>query len=163
MSADTSIVDRQTTDPEHLCRPEALARRAPPVRKRRRFRASTPSSSPRSGLITVTGGKWTTYRRMAIDAVDQAARVGNLSAVPSPTAGLKLHGWQHDLGVSMIRSSVYGSDRSALSDLAVEHPEWNQLLHPSLPYRGSEVVWAARHEAARRVEDVLARERAHFC
>ena len=51
-----------------------------------------------SGLVTVTGGKWTTYRRMAIDAVDKAARVASLPARPSVTAKLKLHGWRASLG-----------------------------------------------------------------
>jgi glycerol-3-phosphate dehydrogenase len=110
-----------------------------------------------SGLITVTGGKWTTYRRMAIDAVDHAARVANLPAKPSPTAELKLHGWQEDRSHGDDPLSVYGSDTPALQALGAEHPEWNKLLHHALRYRASEVVWAARHEAARSVQDVLAR------
>jgi glycerol-3-phosphate dehydrogenase len=110
-----------------------------------------------SGLITVTGGKWTTYRRMAIDAVDHAARVANLPSQPSSTAGLKLHGWQEDHSLEDGPLSVYGSDSHQLKKLANEYPEWNQRLHASLPYRASEVVWAARHEAARSVQDVLAR------
>ena len=110
-----------------------------------------------SGLITVTGGKWTTYRRMAIDAVDHAARVANLTRVRSPTAALELHGWQQDITHGADPLSIYGEDASSVRDLGAEHPEWNDLLHPSLPYRASEVVWAARHEAARSVQDVLAR------
>jgi glycerol-3-phosphate dehydrogenase len=110
-----------------------------------------------SGLITVTGGKWTTYRRMAIDAVDHAARVARLSRVPSPTATLKLHGWQQDVSHGDDPLSVYGSDAAELKALRIERPNWNDRLHPSLPYRAVEVVWAARHEAARSVQDVLAR------
>ena len=110
-----------------------------------------------SGLITVTGGKWTTYRRMAIDAVDQAARVGNLPTQPSPTAELKLHGWQEDVSDGDDPLSVYGSDAPHLKALRAERPEWDHPLHPALPYRLSEVVWAARYEAARSVQDVLAR------
>ena len=110
-----------------------------------------------SGLVTVTGGKWTTYRRMAIDAVDQAARVAGLPARISATAGLRLHGWHEDLTRGDDPLSVYGSDVSRLKELMLERPEWNQPLHPSLPYRAVEVIWAAREEAARSVEDVLAR------
>ena len=110
-----------------------------------------------SGLITVTGGKWTTYRRMAIDAVDRAARVANLPTNPSPTAELKLHGWTEDVSHGGDPFSAYGSDIPQLNALGVEHPDWNKPLHRSLPYRMSEVVWAARHEAARSVQDVLAR------
>jgi glycerol-3-phosphate dehydrogenase len=110
-----------------------------------------------SGLITVTGGKWTTYRRMASAAVDHAARVANLPTKASPTAALKLHGWLEDVSHPIDSLSVYGSDTRQLKAIGVEHPEWNEPLHRLLPYRVSEVVWAARHEAARSVQDVLAR------
>ena len=63
-----------------------------------------------SGLVTVTGGKWTTYRRMAVDAVDHAARVAGLPARASATAGLRLHGWHADLTKGDDPLSVYGSD-----------------------------------------------------
>ena len=110
-----------------------------------------------SGLVTVTGGKWTTYRRMAVDAVDQAARVAGLSVRASATASLRLHGWHADLTRGDDPLSVYGSDVRRLQDLMRECPEWRQRLHPSLPYRAGEVIWAAREEAARSVDDVLAR------
>ena len=107
-----------------------------------------------TGLVTVTGGKWTTYRRMAADAVDRAAEVAGLPARPCRTAGLKLHGWST---ASDGPVTVYGSDAVAIRALAAENAEWDRPLHPALPYCGAEVVWAARHEAARTVEDVLAR------
>jgi len=110
-----------------------------------------------SGLVTVTGGKWTTYRRMGVDAVDSAARVAGLPARASATAGLRLHGWHADLTKGDDPLSVYGSDVPRLTELMLECPEWNQPLHPALPYRAGEVIWAARMEAARSVEDVLAR------
>ena len=110
-----------------------------------------------SGLVTITGGKWTTYRRMAADAVDQAIEVGGLARHTSTTATLRLHGWE-DLADGRDDSlSVYGSDAARIRALAAEDPEWERPLHPALPYRLAEVVWAARHEAARCVEDVLAR------
>jgi glycerol-3-phosphate dehydrogenase len=116
-----------------------------------------------SGLVTIAGGKWTTYRQMAIDAVDQAARVGGLAIKPSTTAGLKLHGWRDgqsggdgDPGENG-PLSAYGSDAPRVIALCQERSEWNQPLHPALPYRAGEVVWAARVEAARTVGDVLAR------
>jgi glycerol-3-phosphate dehydrogenase len=107
-----------------------------------------------TGLVTVTGGKWTTYRRMAADAVDRAAEVGGLPARPSSTAGLRLHGWQESPDGPL---SIYGSDADGIRALAVEDPAWDRPLHPALPYIAAEVVWAARHEAARTVDDVLAR------
>jgi glycerol-3-phosphate dehydrogenase len=107
-----------------------------------------------TGLVTVTGGKWTTYRRMAADAVDRAIEVGGLPARPSTTAALRLHGWQESSDGSL---SVYGSDAAGIRTLAAEDSGWDRPLHPALPNRAAEVVWAARHEAARSVEDVLAR------
>lgn len=110
-----------------------------------------------SGLVTITGGKWTTYRRMAVDAVDCAIRAGGLPHVPSATDTLQLHGWrllEHN-GADPL--AVYGSDAPALAGLCNERAEWAQPLHPSLPYLAGEAVWAARHEAARCVHDVLAR------
>jgi glycerol-3-phosphate dehydrogenase len=108
-----------------------------------------------SGLITVTGGKWTTYRRMAEAAVDLAAQVGELPRRPCATADLRLHGVSG--GGSDGPASPYGSDATALDALAASRPDQAERLHDGLPYRAVEVVWAAREEAARTVEDVLAR------
>ncbi|MFL6289625.1 MAG: glycerol-3-phosphate dehydrogenase/oxidase [Thermoanaerobaculia bacterium] len=109
-----------------------------------------------SGLVTITGGKWTTYRRMGEDTVTQAAVLAGLPEFPSGTADLRLHGWSAEVEPTM-DWAVYGSDAVALSRLAEERPEWREPLHPRLPYRLCEVVWAARPEMARTVEDVLAR------
>lgn len=108
-----------------------------------------------SGLVSVTGGKWTTYRGMAEDTVDRAAAVAGLVATPSVTAGLRLHGWRESPAAGPWES--YGGDAEALAALAAIVPDGHARLHPRLPYRTSEVVWAVRHELARTVEDVLAR------
>ncbi len=112
-----------------------------------------------TGLVTVTGGKWTTYRRMAADAIDHAIPVGGLEPRPCATAELRLHGWD-DRARATVRRTRWRS-RAATATwfraLAAEQPGWDRPIHPRLPYRMVEVAWAARHEAARRVEDVLAR------
>jgi glycerol-3-phosphate dehydrogenase len=108
-----------------------------------------------TGLITITGGKWTTYRHMAEDTVDRAAAVADLPRRPCPTRELKLHGYLNARLQPPL--DVYGADTPALIDLLSERPEWRLKLHPNLPYRAGEVVWAARYELARTVEDVLAR------
>jgi glycerol-3-phosphate dehydrogenase len=113
-----------------------------------------------SGLVSVTGGKWTTYRRMGEDAVNIAAEAAGLKASPSGTREMRLHGApQEPVTTPNVEdsSSVYGSDRDALNALAATSPEYAQLLHVRLPYRVAEIVWAAREETARTVEDVLAR------
>jgi glycerol-3-phosphate dehydrogenase len=109
-----------------------------------------------SGLVTVTGGKWTTYRRMGEDTVDQAERTAGLSKQPSKTPTLKLHGWQQGMDPGE-PWSVYGSDAATLRELVDAYPGLGAPLHPRLPYSGAEVLWAVRHELARTVEDVLAR------
>lgn len=117
-----------------------------------------------SGLVTVTGGKWTTYRRMGEDAVNHAAEIADLPAAPSRTLDLRLHGYSaRDLATHVdnpeLRQSdgVYGSDQAALDAVCAERADLCDLLHPRLPYRKGEVVWGARFELARSVEDVLAR------
>ncbi len=110
-----------------------------------------------SGLVTITGGKWTTYRRMAVDAVDQAARTGGLPQKASSTALLKLHGWREAERGEPGALSVYGSDAASVEQLCRDHPELSGPLHASLPYTAGEAIWAVRQEAARTVDDVLAR------
>jgi glycerol-3-phosphate dehydrogenase len=111
-----------------------------------------------SGLVTVTGGKWTTYRRMGQDTIDRAAQTANLAASPSRTADLKLHGWTQDPAAARCEwERVYGADLPMLRELSRDDAGLDAPLHPRLPYRQSEVIWSARHEMARTVEDVLAR------
>jgi glycerol-3-phosphate dehydrogenase len=107
------------------------------------------------GLVTITGGKWTTYRRMAIDAVDRARQVAGLPDRPSATETLALHG---AAAVDPARPLArYGADADAVAAVLRERPGLADPLHPDLPYAAGEVLWAARHESARTVEDVLSR------
>ena len=106
-----------------------------------------------SGLITLTGGKWTTYRRMGEDTVDRAAAQAGLPARLSVTPALHLHGWSTETGGLEDHWRVYGSDAGHIRELeGADTP-----LHPQLPYSEAEVRWAARNEQARTVEDVLSR------
>lgn len=109
-----------------------------------------------SGLLTTTGGKWTTYRNMAEHTVDQAADLARLPERPCVTRGLNIHGF-HPNAERFGPLSVYGADAPAIEDLQRADPLLAARLHPALPYTGAEVVWAARVEMARGVEDVLAR------
>jgi glycerol-3-phosphate dehydrogenase len=109
-----------------------------------------------SGLVTICGGKWTTYRHMAEDCVNQAATLARLPEKPCVTGHLNVHGYHLDSD-KFGHLSVYGSDAAGVQSLMAEDPALAEPLHPALPYTGAEVVWAARHEMARTVEDVLAR------
>ncbi|NNE36656.1 MAG: glycerol-3-phosphate dehydrogenase/oxidase [Rhodothermales bacterium] len=118
-------------------------------------------SISRSGLVTIAGGKWTTYRQMAQDTIDQAAAIGQLPFTDSKTRSLRLHGSPENEAESdqndIDHLSVYGTDTEAINSLIAERAELGELIAEGLPYSAAEVVWAARYEMARTVEDVLAR------
>ena len=112
----------------------------------------------RSGLLTVTGGKWTTYRHMAEDAVNQAATLAGLDERDCVTRNLPIHGaLDPDDYDGPAELASYGSDAAALSRLAVDEPALAGDLHPDLPLQLTQVAWAARREMARTVDDVLSR------
>lgn len=109
-----------------------------------------------SGLVTITGGKWTTYRKMAEDTVNQALLVAGLDERECVTKSLRIHGWlkNYDRRNPL---HFYGTDAVDIEKLMKLQPAWSRPLHPSRPYTGAEVIWAVREEMARSVEDVLAR------
>ncbi len=111
-----------------------------------------------SGVVTITGGKWTTYRKMAEDTVDTAVQSGGLTSAPCRTANLALHGSPGETAHPSDRDyALYGRDREALIALERSDPTLKDRLDPRLPYTRAEVVFAARCELARTVDDILAR------
>jgi glycerol-3-phosphate dehydrogenase len=110
----------------------------------------------KSGLLSITGGKWTTYRNMAQGCVDQAATLADLPERPCLTRTLNIHGYHtHADGFGSL--SFYGSDAPAIRKLITDDATLGRQLDSQLPYVEAEVVWAARAEMARTVEDVLGR------
>jgi glycerol-3-phosphate dehydrogenase len=109
-----------------------------------------------TGLVTITGGKWTTYRKMAQDVVDQASTVAGLNRRDCITETLRIHGWLKTVNTGE-PLHYYGSDRLAINKLIEEKPELGRPLHERLPYLKAEVVWAVRNEMAMTIEDVLSR------
>nr|WP_010586360.1 glycerol-3-phosphate dehydrogenase/oxidase [Schlesneria paludicola] len=114
-----------------------------------------------SGLLTIAGGKWTTYRNMAEDCVNHAATLAQLEDRPCVTKALSIHGSDRNgarpAGEYASHLAVYGTDAELIALLAKSDSRLAAQLHPALPYILAEVVWAVRHEMARTVEDVLAR------
>lgn len=110
----------------------------------------------RSGLVTITGGKWTTYRKMAEDCVDRLIAVAGLPPRPCTTADLAVHGY-HAEADRYGRLGAYGADAPEIAALIEQCPELGAALDPSLGICGAEVVWAARREMACTLDDVLAR------
>jgi glycerol-3-phosphate dehydrogenase len=109
------------------------------------------------GLITITGGKWTTVRKMAEDCVDRVISEASLTAKPCRTKQLAIHGASSDCDLMSDSRAYYGTDLSQIRELEVATPELSSLLNEKLELRRSDVVWAVRHEMARTVDDVLAR------
>lgn len=109
-----------------------------------------------SGLITIAGGKWTTYRKMAEDTIDRAIVVAGLDFRECVTKELRVHGWLKNVDKND-HLHVYGSDIIALKKVLEESPSYKEQLHPDLPYLKGEVVWAVRNEMAITIDDILAR------
>lgn len=110
----------------------------------------------RSGLLSIAGGKWTTYRRMAEDVVDYAATLAGLEPRPCVTRDLNIHGF-HPAAARFGTRAHYGTDAAEVEALMAAEARLAEPLHPRLPSSAAEVVWAAREEMARTVDDVLAR------
>ena len=109
-----------------------------------------------SGLLTTAGGKWTTYRHMAEDTVDQAVDFARLPERTCITKDLRVHGFQEQAEAPGTLS-LYGSDAPWIREIERAEPSLAAPLDRALPCTGSQVVWAVRMEFARTVEDALAR------
>lgn len=97
----------------------------------------------KSGLITITGGKWTTYRKMAEDAINNALFVGKLPKTKCIT-----------------KQIVIGDSAKKAADMQAilkENPNWSQLIHPDFPYNKAAIIYAIRFQMALQVEDILGR------
>ena len=108
-----------------------------------------------SGLLTITGGKWTTYRHMAEDVVDIAIASVGLRDVECKTKNLAIHGAAKiDFNEPMY---YFGSDKPLVRALAKKDNSLNEKIHDSLPYIKAEIVWAVQHEMCMTVDDALSR------
>jgi glycerol-3-phosphate dehydrogenase len=108
-----------------------------------------------SGLLTITGGKWTTYRLMARETIDKAIKSGMIGKRKCVTSDLKLvSGNSSD---KSDRLHIYGDNATEIKKMIAEKPELDKQIHPSLPYTFAEIIWICRNEMAVTVEDILAR------
>ncbi len=96
-----------------------------------------------SGLVTITGGKWTTYRRMAEDAVDNAVFIAKLEKRECLTKNMRIGDEQ--------------KRQERINAIVKEEPMLAENIHPSFPYRMADAVCACRFEMAKTLEDILAR------
>lgn len=108
-----------------------------------------------SGLVTLTGGKWTTYRKMGEDTVDYFPKITGQKIPQSQSWEVKIHGF----GDVMLEGHwrQYGSEAVKILQLIKDNPNYAELLHPAYPYTKGEVIWAVREEMAMHLEDMLSR------
>jgi glycerol-3-phosphate dehydrogenase len=133
-----------------LARPQSGSQKTKEISRSHKLMVSA------SGLVTITGGKWTTFRKMAEETVDKVIEVGKLHTRACTTQRFKIHG--HSLATDKNNwLHVYGADANAIRTLMKSNPDLSEKLHDNYPYVKAVVVWAVRYEMARSVEDVLAR------
>ena len=146
---------RPLLDTTGTARPGAAARTADISRRHAVL------TSP-DGVVSVVGGKLTTYRRMAEDAVNAAVDARGLTAGPSPTATLPLVGAAAPRTLGALRAPRrlvrrYGTEAPAVHALAVRDSRLGEPVVPGHPVTGAEVLWALRHEGALDEADLLDR------
>lgn len=111
-----------------------------------------------TGLITITGGKWTSYRKMAEDVVNKAIKLNKIDKKECKTQNLSIHG---NIPKEQVDRTdhlyIYGSDIPEIKKIEKENPEYAQKMHPDYDYTLAEVVWGVREEMATCIEDILSR------
>ncbi|WMJ74615.1 glycerol-3-phosphate dehydrogenase/oxidase [Cytophagaceae bacterium ABcell3] len=132
-----------------LVRPEAPGQKTKEISRSHKITISS------SGLVSISGGKWTTYRKMAEDTVNVAIQQGALSPYPCKTSQHPIHGYTQSPAHDWLH--CYGADADKIRSIMEAEEGTSEKLHPNYPHVKAEVVWAARQEMARNVEDVLAR------
>ena len=108
-----------------------------------------------SGLLSIIGGKWTTYRRMAEETIDKAIKAGLLIRRKCVTEELKLT--TLTMGNNSGRLHIYGDGASSIEKMISEEPALGLPLNSKLPYTKAEIIWICRNEMPLTVEDILAR------
>lgn len=109
----------------------------------------------RSGLLSIIGGKWTSYRRMAEETIDKAIKAGILGKKECKTRNFSFC----SNGIHKIPEHLrkYGDGAPDIINLIENEPGMGELVHPRLPYCKAEIVWITRNEMPRTLEDMLAR------
>jgi glycerol-3-phosphate dehydrogenase len=108
-----------------------------------------------SGLVSLTGGKWTTFRKMGEDTLEYFPKITGETLAPSRSKDILLHGFTKLVPEG--HWSVYGSDGQLIQELIRTDPSLGEKIHPDFPHLMAEVAWSVRHEMAIKIEDVLSR------
>ena len=110
-----------------------------------------------SGLVTISGGKWTTYRKMAEDTINAIIESADLPEQECETEQLLLFGATEPGSQKNDSRTAYGSEMKSLHDFILQNPSYGDCIHPDLDILKVQVLWACKYEMARTIEDVLAR------
>ncbi|MDD8017757.1 MAG: glycerol-3-phosphate dehydrogenase/oxidase [Bacteroidota bacterium] len=109
-----------------------------------------------SNLVSIVGGKWTTYRKMAEDVLHLVMKHTSIEEKPCTTQHLKIHGWKIEVDFTA-PFSYYGYDEAAIQSMITDDSLLGEKIHRSLPFVKAEFVWAARNEMCMTVDDALSR------
>lgn len=114
-----------------------------------------------SELITITGGKWTTYRKMAEDILEIVVHKAGLKeigpmAVGCKTKDLHIHGYKNETDFNA-PLYYYGSDKKEIEMIAQNDKALGEQIHSSLPFIKAEIIWAVQNEMCMKLEDFLSR------
>jgi len=112
-------------------------------------------SLSRSGLLSILGGKWTSYRRMAEETINKAIKAGIIEDRKCTTRNFSFYSNSKPLLSDRLR--IYGDQAFEIEKIITEQPDLGELIHKELPYTKAEIVWICRNEMPRTVEDMLAR------
>ena len=108
-----------------------------------------------SGLLSIIGGKWTSYRRMAEDTIDRAIKAGIIEKKKCLTK--KFSFYSNNKHLKSDRLKIYGDQADEIEKIINDYPDLGDLIHPALPYTRAEIIWICRNEMPLTVEDMLAR------
>lgn len=108
-----------------------------------------------SGLLSVTGGKWTTYRCMAEETINKAIKAGLIEKRKCVTKKLKIESLPEDISSGKLK--IYGGDAQEIDGMMKEQPHLAEKISDSLPYTRAEIIWICRNELPATLEDMLAR------
>jgi glycerol-3-phosphate dehydrogenase len=107
-----------------------------------------------SGLFSIIGGKWTTYRKMGEEMIDAIEKKMVWKHIPGSTSHLPIHGFENIISLDD-PLYYYGSDKAAIYKIINE--KYNDLVSEKLKIYKAQVIWAIQEEMARTVEDVISR------
>ena len=108
-----------------------------------------------SGLLSIIGGKWTSYRRMAEETIDRAIKNGIIERKKCITRDFIFYTGEEKL--TSERLKIYGRNASEIEKLITENPDLGIPVHRDLPYTRAEIVWICKNEMPVTPEDILAR------